>query len=330
MPPILVFEDDATVLASQPAFIDAGLTLAIVDRNGSLRCGKRCTTIDLAAPDAAWAGSALYRSGMLARFVELVRDGPSVQFVQSVAAGYDRPELRALQRRRIPWCTGSHNSSAIAEYVLAEVLDHFQHGPARRLAQAERRWAPAPFREVAASNWAIVGMGGIGQEIAKRARAFDARILGINSDGRPHALVDRTMTLEALRAAPVGFDVIVLCAPLNPSTRHLVDAAFLAGLSPHTVLVNVGRGALVDEAAMRAALDGDQLSFAILDVFDREPLPADSWLWCHPKVRATAHTAYFGEGGNRRAVDQLIDNVMRLRMGYPLRGAVSSTCLGIV
>ena len=113
-------------------------------------------------------------------------------------------------------------------------------------------------------------------------------------------------------------DVLVLCAPLTAETRHIANAAVFARMQPGTVLVNVGRGPLVDEPALLAALDRDAPAHAVLDVFATEPLPADSPFWTHPKVTLTPHSSGMSLGNAARNDVLFLDNLRRFVAGEPL------------
>jgi phosphoglycerate dehydrogenase-like enzyme len=206
----------------------------------------------------------------------------------------------------------------MADYVLWGVLDAFQKGLDWRADQLAHVWKPRPFREINGSNWLIVGFGAIGQAVATRARAFGATITGVRRDQSPHPLADRIAAQADLPALAPEADVVVLCLPLGAATRHLADAALFAAMKPGSVLVNVGRGGLVDESALLAALDAGAPAHAVLDVFQTEPLPADSPFWDHPRVRLTPHSSGITGAQNRRNAELFLDNLERFVAGQPL------------
>jgi phosphoglycerate dehydrogenase-like enzyme len=113
-------------------------------------------------------------------------------------------------------------------------------------------------------------------------------------------------------------DVVVLACALNDETRGMCDEAFFRAMKPGAVLINIGRGGLVDEDALRSGLDRDQPGHAVLDVFRTEPLPADSWFWDHPKVRVSAHTSNSGDGNAGRGDELFLENLRRYLAKEPL------------
>jgi phosphoglycerate dehydrogenase-like enzyme len=206
----------------------------------------------------------------------------------------------------------------MADYVLWGVLDHFQRGPERRAAQGAAEWTRVRFRELDGSRWLVVGFGAIGQGVGRRARAFGAHVTGVRRNPAPHPDADVIAAEADLPRLLEGADVVVLSLPLTPQTRHVVDAAFLRRMKPRSVIVNVGRGGLVDEAALLAALDLGVPEHAVLDVFETEPLPKESPFWGHPRVTLTPHASGISEGQAARNDALFLDNLARYLAGQPL------------
>jgi phosphoglycerate dehydrogenase-like enzyme len=164
----------------------------------------------------------------------------------------------------------------------------------------------------------VIGLGAIGTAVARRARAFDATVLGVRRTPRGDEPVDELVSLDAVDRA----DVIVLAAPATPTTIGMVDDTFLRRMRPGSVLVNVGRGSLVDEAALVRALDRGIPEVALLDVTATEPLPADSPLWAHPRVVLTPHSSALGSGRHARAAEVFVENLRAYLRDEPLRHVV--------
>jgi phosphoglycerate dehydrogenase-like enzyme len=243
---------------------------------------------------------------------------PSLRWLQSGAAGFDNPVFAQIVAKGARLTTNHSQSVGMAEYVLATVLDHFQRGPERRKAQTARDWARLPYREVMHSRWLIVGFGAIGQEVARRARAFGAHITGVCRSGAAHEIADRMLTPADLQPALRDADVVVLSLPLTAETEALVNAKFLAAMNPTSVLVNVGRGGLVDEPALLESLGRGAPAHAILDVFRTEPLPAASPFWNHPRVTLTGHASAIGSGLTARTDALFVENLGRYVRGEAL------------
>jgi phosphoglycerate dehydrogenase-like enzyme len=283
---------------------------------------------DRARPDIAWATSDLFRSGApLGRFFGLLPRLASLRWFASPAAGFDSPVFAELARGGVRITNAHVNSLPIAEFVMRAVLDEFQGAAQWRRQVPGREWAVHDWREVGGTTWLIIGLGGIGSEVAVRARAFGATVIGCRRTPSPDDPTDRTVTPDQLAGEVGGADVVVLAAPATPATADLVDAGFLAAMRPGSVLVNVARGSLVDEDALLAALDTGRPVAAVLDVFRTEPLPADHPFWSHPSVRVTPHNAAGGVGRLRRQAELFADNLDRFLADRPLRHEVTAEVL---
>lgn len=268
-----------------------------------------------AAPQAAWVSSDLYSSPRLRDYMRACLESPALRFLQSSAAGFDNPVFAKLVDRGVVLANSGAAAVGIAEFVLAAVLDLYQPQAQRRDAQRAAQWDRLPFREIAGSCWLIIGVGHIGSEIAKRAQAFDAQVIGVRRSPTGNEPVHRMVApADLFEVLPLA-DVVVLAAPANRDSLKLVDAAFLARVKRGAVLVNIARGALVDEAALLAGLDDDRPGAAVLDVFETEPLPAESPLWAHPKLRVSGHVAAFGSGFVARNDTLFLTNIARLAKG---------------
>jgi phosphoglycerate dehydrogenase-like enzyme len=198
------------------------------------------------------------------------------------------------------------------------VLDHV-HGAARwRADQLTHTWVQAPYDEVHGSTWTIVGFGSIGREIASRARAFGVTVRGVRRTPGSDGEVDAMFTPELLPDALSGASVVVLAAPLTKETANIADERFFAAMEPGSLLVNIGRGGLVDEDALRRGLDAGRPGAATLDVMATEPLPPGHWLWDHPKVVLTPHVAGSSTGNGDRLADLFCRNLGRYLAGEPL------------
>ena len=246
----------------------------------------------------------------------------SVGVLQTFNAGLDAPVYKAAAAKGIKINNSSAQSVAISEYALAHVLNVFHPMEERRELQSKKQWKNTPFREIAGTNWIIVGFGPIGKATAHLAKAFGATTTVIRRSPTTSEIVDRAGTLSDIGQFLGDADVIVLACPLNAQTEGFANASFFDALKPGCVLVNIARGGLVDDAAMIAALDSGQLGTAVLDVFHEEPLPTDNPLWSHPKVRVTGHTSFSGSGTRGRWDELFFENIQRYAKSEPLLNEV--------
>src|SRR5215471_21745623 len=183
-----------------------GIEPLLMNREGKVHEGERAISSDQARPEVGWATNDLF-GGPIREYMVALLKSPSLCWLQSGAAGFDNPVFAQIVAKGARLTTNHSQSVGMAEYVLTTVLDHFQRGPERRKAQAAHEWARLPYREVMSSRWLIVGFGAIGQEVARRARAFGAHITGVRRSGAAHEFADTMLTpaelLPALRDADV-------------------------------------------------------------------------------------------------------------------------------
>ena len=217
--------------------------------------------------------------------------GPSLRWVAGCGAGYEQYPLARFERQGVVLSSAAGvHAECVAEHAFALLL-----ALTRRLGEAVRhmtqqRWVALPGEELGGKKLAIVGLGRIGEGIARRAEGWGLEIVGVKRDPSRHGGGVRDVRgTEQLGAVCEWADIVVLCAPATPDRRPIVGATELQRLGAGWI-VNVGRGSLIDEPALLAALDGP-LRGAGLDVTAVEPLPAGSPLWTHPKVVLSAHNA---------------------------------------
>ncbi len=275
------------------------------------------------AVDYMWLSSHLNTDGFRDGAFELVLDCKSVGVLQTFNAGLDYPFYKKVAQKGTRICNSSAQGVAIAEYVFGQVLSVLQPIELQRSMQAKKQWQITPFREIWQTNWLIIGFGPIGQEVAKRAKAFDATTAVIRRTPQTSPLADTVGTMADLNKFLPAADVIVMACALNNETRGFAGKAFFGAVKKGAILVNIARGPLIDDAAMIAALDSGQLATAVLDVFHTEPLPAGDPLWTHPKVRLTSHTSFAGSGGRARWDKLFLDNIVRFAQGEVLANEVN-------
>ena len=272
-------------------------------------------------PTLAWMGLDLYRCPQAAKFSAAVTDAANLAWVQTALAGVEAPIYRGLLKRGVRLCSSDAQAPSIADFIVGCVLGHFQQYARRLALQADKVWQPVEFRELSSTHWLIIGYGSIGQEVARRVSAFGAKVTGVRRTQSTSEWAD-VIHPDQLSAILPQADVVVLACALTDETRYMVDADFLAALKANSTLVNVGRGALVVDDDLLAALDAGTVEHAILDVFDPEPLPDSHPYWQHPRVLATSHGASFGDGMAARGDQLFLDNLARLLAGEPLHKEV--------
>jgi phosphoglycerate dehydrogenase-like enzyme len=179
------------------------------------------------------------------------------------------------------------------------------------------------IRTLEGATLVIAGFGSIGQEVARKAKAFDMRVVTVTRTGRKGPTVDEAVTRDRLHEVLPSADALVLCLPVEPGTVHFIGAAEFDRMKPDAVLVNVGRGELVDEAALVRALDKRRIGGAALDVTTAEPLPPDSPLWRMENVLISPHVAGTGKDGSEVFDKIFAENLARYRSGRPLLHAVA-------
>ena len=253
---------------------------------------------------------------------DLAARAPHLRWIQSTSAGVEKlvpllpPELVLTN------ASGVHGPKG-GEYAMTALL-MLNHGvPHFVTSQRDRRWDPVFTSPIAGRTVVIVGVGRIGGEVARLARRFGLRVLGVRRSGRPHRWVHRMFTTKGLRAAFRQADFVVVTTPLTPKTRGLIGAKELDCLPRHAGLVNLARGPVVDYDALSAKLWTRELSGAVLDVFPEEPLPPESPLWSTPNVVLSPHCAIDdGRVYVARCLDIFFDNLRRYLARRPLRNVV--------
>lgn len=265
-----------------------------------------------------------------AALAAVVRRCRRLRWVQGTAAGAGellrRAELTAAELRRVmvTKARGVH-ATQLAEWALFGLLAVAKGLPRLSADKAVRRWHHYPVRELRGDTVLIVGLGSIGREVARLAHGLGMRTIGVRHHAAAGERDDDVDELHATAELPelVGrADAVVLCLPGTPATDGLFDRTLIERLPSHAAVVNVGRGATVDETALVDALTAGRIAGAALDVFATEPLPAGSPLWTLDNVLLSPHTAALSIHENERIVDQFVGNLSRYRDGLPLRNLV--------
>jgi phosphoglycerate dehydrogenase-like enzyme len=212
---------------------------------------------------------------------------------------------------------------AVAEHALALLLALVKRLPELHESQRTHAWKHEFFAtELYGRTACVIGLGDVGRSVARLLKAFGVHLLGVRRSAQPVSEVDETHTVDALGSVLERSSIAILAPALTPATQHLVGAVELARLPAGALVINVGRGAVLDEAALIAALVSGHLGGAGLDVLVDEPPPPDSPLWDLPNVIITPHSAAHTGATDDRSVELFLDNLSRLRRGVALRSGM--------
>ncbi|MGP5036307.1 D-2-hydroxyacid dehydrogenase [Brachybacterium alimentarium] len=253
-----------------------------------------------------------------------------LRWVQAMAAGGGSQvkaaglDAAALKRITVTTTAGVHGRP-LAEFALFGVLAGAKTLPQLTAQQREHEWSDRwEMRHLDEMTVLVVGLGGIGAACAALFSAAGAHVLGTTRSGTPVEGVDELIPADELALAAARADAIVVTLPGTAATDGLVGADVLAAAKPGVIVVNVGRGTVIDEPALVDALTSGQVGFAALDVFATEPLPTTSPLWDHPRVLVSPHTAALSSREEERIVRLFVDNLGRFLDGGELRNVVDT------
>lgn len=256
---------------------------------------------------------------------DLLSMAPRLKYLQSVSSGTNLYDLDAFRAGGIALASGAGvNMNAVSEHAMALMLSLSRRMALARDNQRNGIWRGEQrdplYREdeLAGKTALVVGLGNIGNRIARLARAFDMHVIGVrrNPDAGPGG-AHEVHGFPDLKTLIPRADVVILCCPLTPETAKMIDRDALALFRPQAHLINVARGGCVDEPALIDALQSGALAAAGLDVTQQEPLAAGSPLWSMPNVVLTPHAAGETRAYERNVLDLLATNLDRLWAGDP-------------
>ncbi|WP_380679055.1 D-2-hydroxyacid dehydrogenase [Salinigranum sp. GCM10025319] len=261
----------------------------------------------------------------------VVTFGPHPSFldaawVHGIRAGYDEFPVERYAEAGVVLT----NSTGIHDTTVGETVLGYMLALARRLhvfrdRQRAREWQREPYDTpftLDGERVCVVGLGTLGTGVARRAAALGMDVVGVRRSGDDHAHARRVYTPDDLDEAVSGARFVVLAVPLTTATEGLVSASTFAAMPAESYLVNVSRGAVVDEDALVAALDDGTIAGAALDVFVEEPLPEESPLWDHEEVLVTPHSSAATGRYHEDVADLVRENVRRVRAGEDLTNRV--------
>lgn len=263
---------------------------------------------------------------------DILDRAPNLRWLQLTSAGADRlidSELVRSGRVYVTTASGIH-SVPIGEYVLGAMIAFAKGFPKAFRSQADNTWRPYIAGELDGATVGILGLGAIGRNVARLSKAFGMRVLATRRSQEKHmtgalageADVDEMYALDELRAMLGECDYVVLAVPLTEASRHLIGEAELAAMKRNAVIVNIARGAVIDQHALINAVRNGVIGGAALDVTDPEPLPPDNELWTLDNVMITPHISGGTPRYMDRAIDLFCDNLRRYLDNQPLRNVV--------
>jgi glyoxylate/hydroxypyruvate reductase A len=257
-------------------------------------------------------------------FRDLPAVAPRLRWLQSTSAGIGQMVKRVgLDRTDITFTTASGvHARPLADFCLMAMLMFAKNYQWMERDKKAKRWERYCGEELTGKTLAIVGIGRVGQEVARHGKRMDMRVTGMRRSDAAVPDVDKLFDRAELHTMLREADFLVLAAPHTPETEGIIGEGELALLKPSAVLINIGRGALVDEDALIRALQEKRLAGAALDVLRDEPPPQDSPLWDMPNVIISPHSASTVTQENARITDIFCDNLRRYLGGQPLRNVL--------
>ena len=236
----------------------------------------------------------------------------SLKYVQLTSAGFDRVPMDKINSRGIKiYNARGVYSVSMAEYAILGVLSLYKNAKTFYINQSQNKWEKQrEIFELLGKTVLIVGCGSVGLECAKRFKAFGTNTIGVDLEERQDEIIGRVYKIKDIDLALNIADVVVLTLPLTDLTRGLFNKERFAQMKNGSILVNIARGAIVDQKALLDVLE-TKLFGAVLDVFDKEPLSDDSPLWQKENVIVTPHNSYAGNGNGARLSEVILSNIKK-------------------
>ncbi len=235
----------------------------------------------------------------------------SLRYVQLTSAGFDRAPMDYIKKKgiKINNAKGVY-SVPMAEFALCGVLDLYKRSRFFAENQKAHKWEKCrELFELSGKTVSIVGCGSVGSECAKRFKGFDASVFAVDIKKPESPYFDKFFPLEKIKEALDASDIIILTLPLTDKTKNMFSEDLFSCFKKNCVLINIARGAIVNEKALINALQNGTLYGAVLDVFENEPLSDDSPLWNMQNVILTPHNSFVGEGNKERLYKLIVNNL---------------------
>ena len=261
--------------------------------------------------------------------MDLPDRAPRLRWIQAMGSGVGQYVSSRLPEGGITLTNGaSIGAASISEWVVGRILQIVKNFPLHDELARTHEWRMSPGGSLEGRTVAIVGLGAIGRATARRLRAFGVHLVGIRRSwqaGAEDPDVDELFGPGDLHEILGRSDIVVLAAPGTRENENLFDEGAFSAMAPGAIFVNVARGSLVDEDALRRALTNGTLAAAAIDVARVEPLPADSPLWSTPNLYLSPHSSAVASGYGRRAADLFYRNLGHYLAGEPLENVVDLT-----
>lgn len=287
----------------------------------------------LTAEECARADIAFFSGDIFPRysrgFFAAAAQATNLKWVHVFNAGVDNPVFKAFLERGVRLTTSSGSTAKpIAQTAIGGMLMLARRFPAWAESQRRHAWEPIrdnPPPDLDTQTMVVLGVGAIGNEIARLARGIGLHVIGVRRSPRSDGdYVDEMAAPSALLDVLPRADWLALACPLTKETRGVINEAALEALPAGAHIINIARGEVVDEPAMIAALRSGHLAGAYLDVVSQEPLPAESPLWDLPNVIISPHNSAIAAGNEGRTVEYFLTNLARWAKGEPLVNEVSA------
>ena len=252
----------------------------------------------------------------------LIRHCKGLRWVHVLGTGVDNFPLQ-LVRDKLVTCSRGATATPISEWVMSMMLAHEKQLPERWLSEPPESWYMADLGSLEHKTLGIVGFGTIGQALARRALAFDMKVIAKVRTHRTSPVGGVEFVGELKELLSVS-DHVVLAVPSTPESSGMLNLDTLSAMKPGSHLINVSRARLVDQQALRQTLDSGQIARASLDVVEPEPLPAGHWMYRHPQIKLSAHISWSAPQMMERLLAPFLHNVNAFAHDRAMQGAVDA------